>query len=473
MRSSTIRFRTLEEIARDIRLGRVSSLEVTRDALERGRSLNRQLGAFITFMEEQAIEDARRADRMIAQGDVRAASMPLLGVPVSVKDVFDTAGVRTTAGSRVFRRRKPARDALAVRRLREAGAVILGKTNLSEFAWGSVQSAFGALRNPHDPSRFAGGSSSGAGAALATGIGYGALGSDTAGSIRMPAAFCGVVGIKPTFGLVPCDGAIPLAWTMDTAGPLARTARDARIMLRALCDSASRRAIGAGRPDRTGGTRVLRGSLSGITIGIPEKHFFETLEPDVERALDEARRELRRAGARLRSVDLPFAELSNLATAIILQVEGATWHREKIARHFDAYGEIFRGRMIQGLLIPGRVYLKAQQLRNRIRLGVEAALGRVDAILTPTTAIVAHPLDETPRNSARVADIGRCTSPASLAGLPALSLPCGMSGEGLPIGMQLIGRAFEDGTLLRIGEAWQSRTDWHERRPEPLSRESS
>lgn len=447
-------FWSLEETARKIRAREVSSVEVTRSALKRGRRVNPWLNAFVAFTEERALEDARRADELVSRSAVDPRAMPLLGVPVSVKDMFETADAPTTCGSRVERGRSAARDAEAVRRLRAAGAIVIGKTNVSEFAWGSVQSAFGALANPWNPERFAGGSSSGSGASLAAGIGYSSLGGDTGGSIRMPAAFCGVVGIKPTFGRVSCRGAVPLAWTMDCAGPLARSARDAQIVLAAIAE-----------PPPPGYAVRRRIPIAQATLGIPRTHFFESLDEDVARAMDEARRALQGLGVRFRDVDIPLASQANLATAIILQVEAAAVHRRWIAPQFDAYGEVFRGRLVQGLLIPGHVYLKAQQLRNRIRREFEAVLDGVDAILTPTTAIAAHPLSESPRNSARVADVGRCTSPASLAGLPALSLPCGFTREGLPIGLQLIGRVFEEDVLLEIGIAYQAKTDWHERRP--------
>jgi len=450
-----VHFWSLEETARKIRAREVSSVEVTRAALERARRSNPWLNAFVTFTEERALEDARRADESISRSAADPRAMPLLGVPVSVKDMFETADAPATCGSRVDRGPPSGTDAEAVRRLREAGAVVIGKTNVSEFAWGSVQSAFGALANPWDPQRFAGGSSSGSGASLAAGIGYASLGGDTAGSIRMPAAFCGVVGIKPTFGRVSCRGAVPLAWTMDCAGPLARRARDAQIVLAAIAEPTP--------PARAAVRRRI--SMADATLGIPRTHFFESLDEDVERAMNEAMRELQGLGVRFREVELPLASHANLATAIILQVEAAAVHRPLIAHQFDAYGEIFRGRLVQGLLIPGHVYLKAQQLRNRIRREFQAALGGVDAILTPTTAIAAHPLSESPRNSARVADVGRCTSAASLAGLPAVSLPCGFTRDGLPIGLQLIGRAFEEDVLLQMGIAYQAATDWHERRP--------
>lgn len=455
-------FWTLEETAQRIRAREVSSLEVTRAALERGRRSNRRLNAFTTFTDERALADARKADEAIARGAVDPPTGPLLGVPVSVKDMFDTADAPTTGGSRVGHGMSSGADASAVRGLREAGAVVIGKTNVSEFAWGSVQSAFGALANPWDTERFAGGSSSGSGASLAAGIGYASLGADTAGSIRMPAAFCGVVGIKPTFGRVSCRGAIPLAWTMDCAGPLARTARDAQIVLEAIREPGP----SVISPDAGDGAR----RKTAATLGIPRAHFFEALDDDVARAMDEAMRRLGRLGMRFRDVEIPLASHANLVTAIILQVEAAAVHRKLIRGQFDAYGDVFRGRLVQGLLIPGHVYLKAQRLRNRIRREIEVALDGVDAILTPTTPIAAHPLTESPRNSARVADIGRCTSPASLAGLPALSLPCGFTREGLPIGMQLMGRAFDEQTLLRIAIAYQVETDWHERHP-PLPEE--
>lgn len=451
-----LHFWSLEETARHIRRRKVSAVEVTQAVLARVRDFNPRLNAFITVMEEEALAAAKRVDRARARGQ---PGKPLLGVPVSVKDLLDVRGVRTTAASRIAGARKPAKDAPAVRRLRESGAIIFAKANMSEFAYGSVQSAFGQLRNPWDTERFAGGSSSGSGSSLAAGMGYASLGSDTGGSIRMPAAFCGVVGLKPTYERVSRAGAVPLAWTMDHTGPLARTVRDAAIVLEAIVEvSAPGRAVSL--------RRGLPGNLKGLAIGIPRAHFYDDLDPEVAEALVEAQRVLRRSGARLIRVDIPHAPFANVAAAVIMQVEAAAYHHKTLLKRYNDYGEIFRGRLVQGLLVPGPTYLKAQQVRNVVKLEFEQALAKADAILTPTTPIPAHRLDETPRTSPNVAEVGRFTSPVNLAGLPALSVPCGHTKGNLPIGMQLIGRAFEEATLIRIGSEYQRETDWHSLHPE-------
>lgn len=454
--AAPLHFWSLEETARRIRGRKVSAVEVTEAVLARVRDFNPRLNCFITVMEDEAMAAARRADRALARGELAG---PLLGVPVSVKDLFDTRNVRTTAASRIMATRVPKHDAVAVRCLRESGAIIFAKANMSEFAYGSVQSASGELRNPWDTERFAGGSSSGSGSSIAAGLGYASLGSDTAGSIRMPAAFCGVVGLKPTYERVSRAGAVPLAWTMDHAGPLARTVRDAAIVLGALVKRSNGR-----RPENF--LRGLPRNLEGYSIGIPRAHFYEDLDGEVAKALVEAQRVLRRAGARLRTVDIPHAPYANLAAALIMQVEAAAFHRKMISTRFLEYGEIFRGRLVQGLLVPGPTYLKAQQVRALVKLEFDRALEKVDALLTPTTPIPAHRLDETPRKSPRVAEVGRFTSPVNLAGLPALSVPCGFTRGNLPIGMQLVGRAFDESTLIGIGNVYQGETDWHTLHPD-------
>lgn len=448
---------TLQQAARGLASRQFSSVELTQAALARTKALNPRLNAFVTVMEEEALAAARRADRK------RTGRPSLNGIPISVKDIIDTAGTRTTGGSRVFAERVPRRDALVVERLKGAGAVIFAKANLAEFAYGSIQSAYGVLRNPWDLERFSGGSSAGSGSAVATGMGFASIGSDTAGSIRMPASFCGVTGLKPTYGVVSREGVIPLAWSLDHVGPLARTVADAAIVFKAI--AGNREETERSYTGRSSWTDYLPPTLNGVTIGIPKSHFYDEIEPEVAAHVAGAQRLFKRLGARIKAVDVPHAAYANAAAALIMSVEASRYHLKNVAERFEEFGEIFRGRLIQGLLAPAAVYVQAQQVRSLLIVEFQRAFEEVDLLLTPTNPITAHPLDESPRTSARVASVGRLTSPANLAGIPAMSLPCGFTKAGLPVGMQLMGRPYNERLLVRVGATYQRETDWHERRP--------
>ncbi|MGH9775166.1 MAG: amidase [Candidatus Acidiferrales bacterium] len=463
-------FLTIEEAADLLRRKKISPVELVEDALARIARIEPRLNAFITVTAEQARRAARRAEREIMRGGARGA---LHGIPITLKDNIETRGVRTTAGSKILARFVPKKDAAIAERLARAGAILLGKTNLHEFAYGvtTENPHYGATRNPWAGERIAGGSSGGSAAALAAGIGFASVGTDTGGSIRIPAALCGIVGLKPTYGRVSCRGVVPLARTFDVAGPLARTARDAAMVLGTIAgaDAQDSATVEMAVPNYG---RVLRGRLRGLRIGWPREYFFERVDGEVLRALEEVARTLGRLGAKVRRVSLPnIAEGDEPSTQIALAEatefhEGAGWFP---ARAKD-YGADVRKRLELGARVTAVQYMRSLEKRKIVSADFAAAFEKVDAILAPVTPIAA------PRRGEKSVKIGgreesvratliRMNRPANFAGLPATSVPCGFTREGLPMGMQLIGRAWEEATLLRIAHAFEQATEWHLRRP--------
>ncbi len=451
---------TLSEAAALVRARQVSPVELTRAMLARIERLDGKLASYITVTAEAALAAAEQAERAARAGDER----PMLGVPLALKDLFDTAGVRTTGGAKILAERVPQRDATAVARLRQAGAVLLGKLNMHEFAFGvsTANPHFGTCRNPWDPSRIPGGSSGGSGAALAAGLCYGSLGSDTGGSIRIPAALCGITGLKPTYGRVSRAGVLPLSWSLDHAGPMARTVRDVALMLTVIAgpDPADPAAASVPVSDFTAG---LEDGVRGLRIGLPRAYFFEQLEDDVAQAVEAAVAALRAAGAEVREVMVPHLEVAAAAFAPIISAEAAAYHQRWLRERPQDYGEDVRQRLFQGLLYPAVDYVNAQRARRWVLDGFLQVLKEVDVLLTPTVPVTAPPIPgpavATPN------PLTRCTFPVNLTGLPALSLPCGFDRQGLPVGLQIIGRPFDEATVLRVGHAYQRLTDWHTRRP--------
>ena len=461
MPSVPLHYASLEEVSRSIRRKEVSSAEVTALVLGRIREHNGRLNAFLEMFEDEAMVAARRADRALARGKWLG---PLHGVPISLKDLFDVKGKRTSAGSRTTEGDIAASDSAVTERLLHAGAIIIGKANMSEFACGRIYSGYGPLANPWDLAKFAGGSSSGSGASIAAGMGYASLGSDTGGSIRLPAAFSGTVGLKPTYGRVSRRGVFTLSWSLDHAGPLTRTARDAAIVLQAIAgyDAADPASSAAPVPNYL---RGLPSDLRGLTIGIPWETYYESLDPEVERAMQEAHRALRRLGARLKRVRIPHAGYGLTATIAIMMAEAAAFHASRLRGRFHLLTDYVASRLLEGALTPATHYIRAQRIRTLLCHETQQALAGVDALLLPTVPIPAHSLDPSVASPQFLATIGRNTSIGNITGLPALSLPCGFTPGGLPIGMQLLGRGFDERTLIAIAAAYQQATDFHLRHP--------
>jgi aspartyl-tRNA(Asn)/glutamyl-tRNA(Gln) amidotransferase subunit A len=466
--ASELAYASIAELGRRISAREISPVEVTRAALERCEQLEPRLNAFITLLTEDAIEAARRAEADISRGEYRG---PLHGVPLAIKDLLWTRGVRTTAASKIMADFVPAEDATVVERLKGAGAIILGKANMLEFAYGPTdyyQPDFGPTRNPWDLGRFPGGSSTGSGAAVAAGMAPGALGSDTGGSIRNPASFCGISGLKPTYGLVSCYGAVPLSTTLDHVGPLARSAEDCALILQAIAgyDPKDPNSADIGLSDYA---QQLAEPVRGLRLGMPEEFFFDDVKPTIREAVDAAASIFGQLGAEVGPIELPNLAVDASAAMTIMRAEASAHHRWHIEQRAADFVPDIRQKLQDGLNIRALDYIQALEARRRLRRTFETAFERVDAIITPTRDTTAP----------RMADDGKAletppyilagraspTIPFNAAGLPAISIPCGFDEQGLPIGLQIAGRAFEDGTVLRLAYAYQQATDWYLRRP--------
>lgn len=486
-------WRTAQELAAAVRAREVGAREVVAASLERIAAVDPDLNAFITVTADEALAAAEAIDQALAAGNEVG---PLAGVPVAVKDNLCTEGTRTTAASRMLEHYVPPFDATAVRLLKQAGAVIVGKTNLDEFSMGSSteNSAFFPTRNPWSPERVPGGSSGGSAAAVASGQTPVALASDTGGSIRQPAAFCGVVGLKPTYGRVSRYGLIDFAPSFEQVGPITRTVADAALVLETLAvhdplDSTS----AAAAPEAY--TQALSGDVRGLRIGIAEDYFKAILEAEVDQALRQAIDVLRGLGATLEPVALPQAENALPAFYLLAAAEASSslarydgiryGHRtdvptndmiELMARsRAEGFGDEAKRRIMLGTyaLSAGHAehyYRKALQVRRLVKEDFDRVFERFDALIAPTTPTTAFRLGEKTGDPLTMYRSDVCTLAVNLAGVPALSVPCGFDGQGLPIGMQVIGRPFGEATILRIGDAYQRHTDVHLRRPETAAR---
>lgn len=429
--------------------------------LERIRSLNGDLNAYVTVAEEQALAAAYRAEQKLAEG---GENLPLLGVPVALKDIFYTEGVRTTMGTEFFKNFAPDYDATAVERLKKAGAVIVGKLNTHQFAYGPTgdRSYFGPARNPHDRTRITGGSSSGSGAAVAAHMAFAALGSDTGGSVRIPASCCGVVGIKPTFGRVSKHGVFPLAYTLDHVGPMTRTVRDNATLLTVLSGYDPRDPYSLRTPDEDF-TRRLGESIQGSVVGVPETFFFEDVQVEVAEKIQEAVEVLSSLGAIVRRVGLGDVGRSLSAQRLVMATEAFTVHRERLSTAGERFEKEVRERLLTGEGVRAHDYVEAQQVGHESRRAFAAAFEEVDVLVCPTLPILPTEIDQ------REVDVGgriepvrsaltRLTGPTNLNGLPSLTVPCGVSESGLPIGLQLIGKPLDEANIYRFGHAFERAT---------------
>ncbi|MEO8309006.1 MAG: amidase [Pseudomonadota bacterium] len=444
----------------------VSPVELAQACITRIEKLNPTLNAFITITAEQAMQQAREAEAQIQRGHWRG---PLHGMPLALKDLIDTAGIRTTAASAVFKDRIPAADAEVVRRLKEAGAVLLGKLNMHEFAFGgsSVPSHFGPVHNPWSPDRIAGGSSGGSAAAVAAGLCYGALGSDTAASIRQPSAYCGVTGLKATYGRVSTRGVIPLSWSLDHIGPLCRSALDAALVLDAIAGYDSLESTSANHPAQRFSSAMLM-RTAPLRIGIVREPYFTDLDPDMEAAVNTAIQVIAGITASVRDVELTYTNvLMTIASA-----EAYAYHKPWFTRTPQLYQEMTRLRLERAATIPAADYINARREMEQLRSQADRAFSDIDLLVTPTTAIppisieagyVDPPLppDGTPVEI-------RNTHMFDVLGLPAISVPCGFTRDGMPIGLQIAGPRFSESRVLALAHAYQQVTDWHTRAP-PLA----
>ncbi len=462
MSDEALCFLSASELGRRIARREVSPVEVTRAHLARIGRLDATLGAFLTVTAERALEAAAAAEREIAAGQGRG---PLHGVPLALKDLFDTAGVRTTAGSRILAENVPARDAAAVERLRAAGLVLLGKTNLHEFAYGTTSDNphYGPCRNPWDRERSPGGSSGGSGAALAAGLCAASLGTDTGGSIRIPAGACGVAGLKPTLGRLSRRGVTPLAWSFDTVGPMARAVGDVALLMNAIAGPDAEDEWCVARPAEDF-ARGLETGVRGLALGVPGEWFFDGVEPDIEAAVRAAITVLEREGARRVEVSLPGMADAHTAHHAILAAEAAAFHGPWLRERPDDYGSDVRRGLELGQLIPAVDYVNARRVQSAVRATFHAAFSEADVLVTPCLPQPPPGVGEPMSREPAVA-WNRLLTPVNVTGFPALSVPCGFDGLGMPVGLQLIGRPFDEALLLRAARAYERATEWSTMRP--------
>jgi aspartyl-tRNA(Asn)/glutamyl-tRNA(Gln) amidotransferase subunit A len=461
----------LAELSRLIAARELSSSEAVSAALTRVELLKDKLNAFITVLPERALAQAKKADEEIARGHYRG---PLHGVPVSIKDMFEMAGVRTTGGSKILAEWIPETDATLVERLRASGAIIIGKTNLDEFGHGgtSTLSYFGSVHNPWDIERIAGGSSGGSAAAVAAGIGPISYGTETGSSVRRPASYCGIVGFKPTFGIISRHGSFRGAWSQDHVGLFARSVKDIALGLDPVAGFDARDPASVHQEAPAYNSR-LNADAKGLRVGVLQR-FLEGVEPAVRDAFDAALKTFDRLGSEILALDIPELSYAAMTSAMTSSAESAGKNRRLFREHYHEFvPHVSRGLAV-GMTITASEYLIVQRARHRIREALRRSFEQVDIIASPTTRRVAPLLseglkgngDDTRHASYNQSNLLRYPS---MLGLPGCSLPCGINPEGLPIGLQLIGGWFADQTVLNAALAYQSSTDWHTRRPKLVS----
>jgi len=460
---------SLTSVAQAIADKRVSSREVTQSCLDRIARWQPHLNAFMAIEAEAALKAADAADAALAKGERRGV---LHGVPLAHKDMYYEAGKVVTCGSHIRRDFVATTTSTALQRLKDAGTIRLGSLQMAEFAYGPTghNSHYGPVHNPFALDRITGGSSSGSGAAVAARLTFAALGSDTGGSIRMPAHFCGVTGLKTTVGRVSRAGAMPLSQSLDTVGPLARSAADCAVLLGLMAgaDPADPTAVAEPLPDYTAATN---GSIRGLTVGVPTAFYVDDLDAEVAGALDATVALLKGEGVRIVQVELPDQRQLTAACQLVLAVEAAAFHKRWMIERPQDYGPQVLMRLQNGLAIPGVSYLEAMRWRGPALAAHIAAVAGGDAMVAPVAPVAAPTIAESdvgnsPDAEAVIQRLTRFTRPINYLGLPSLSIPAGFTRGGLPVGMQLVGGSFDEAMLLRIGAAFQRVTDFHERLPQ-------
>ena len=458
----------ITQLAEAYSRGQLSPVEIVRYTLRRIARIDPVLNSYLCVTADRALEQARQAESEIRAGRRKS---PLHGVPYAAKDLLDTRGIRTTVGSPILADNVPADDAAVIEKLSAAGAILLGKTGLHEWAYGITSSNphFGPVRNPWNPERIPGGSSGGSAAALAAGLCSFSLGSDTGGSIRIPAALCGIAGLKPTFGRVSRRGAFPLGHTLDTLGPFGLTVQDTALAYQAIAG-----------PDGTDPTTVDKpvelprfdagSNLKGVAIGVARASYYEGLDPAVDSAVQSALSVLTDLGAQLREVALPNIDLANSLHRLILLAEATSVHHRRLDERREEFGDDVRALLEQGRLVLASDYLNAQRQRRRFCREFARALETVDALVMPAVPIPTARIGELEVEvNGRLENVRLATTrnirALNLTGLPVLSVPCGFHSDGLPVGVQIVGRAFDERRVLEIGHAYETATEWHRRIP--------
>ncbi len=465
---------TMGQLGELIRRRQMSPVEATQAVLDRAEQLNSRYNAFIAIWRDDALRAAREAEREIANGHYRG---PLHGVPIALKDIFATRGQRVTNGSRLYADTVCDHDATVVARLREAGAIFMGSLNLYQFACGTVMNPdYGPVRNAWNADHIAGGSSSGSGTAVAADMCFGTLGTDTGGSIRIPATLNGIVGFKPTYGRVSRHGIFPLSASMDHAGPLAKDVRDVALMMNVISgyDPQDPTTAQMPVPDFTA---ALTGDIDGMRVGMPQPYFFESLQPSVQEAVRQAITQLTQAGARLEEKTIDGLDQAPRVLWDLIAGDAGVVHEAHLKAHAEVLDPDVRQLAERGLQLLASDYLKAQQSREEMKQRMMQALENVDVLVTPTSPIVSPRLgdDQVEIDGHDVPMrpvLRRLTLPFNLSGLPACTIPCGFSADGLPIGLQIIGKPFDEATVLRVAQAYERSTTWHQQRPARLTKGS-
>ena len=465
MNTSELPFLSAGDLSRLIQSKEVSPVEATEAYLDRIASLDHRFNSYLTVMREQALADAQQAEEDIASGQHKG---PMHGVPVAVKDQFWSKGVRSTGGSRILADFVPDEDATVIANLRKAGAVVLGKTNMTEFAITGFSHRYATPRNPWNTDSYTGGSSSGSGAATAAYLCATSLGEDTGGSIRFPATWCGLVGLRPSWGLVSRYGVMRGVWSMDTVGPISRTVEDAAITLGAIAghDPKDRYSSTGPVPDYR---QALGGDLNGLKIGVITQ-FMESdlVEPKVRQTVSDSFATLGELGATVEEVSVPLSMDAGVASAVLLAVEPALAQKDWIKDQIQDYGHDVRILLLTGSLLPAQAYYKAQKLRTMLRQQVLDSLEKYDVLVLPTSGKGAQPLEQDPpitskETASRLAFL--FTRIFNLASCPAMSVPCGFDDRGMPVGLQIGARPGAEETIFKVAHAYEQTTAWHTMRP--------
>jgi aspartyl-tRNA(Asn)/glutamyl-tRNA(Gln) amidotransferase subunit A len=455
---------SITEAASGLRRKEFSPSELTRACLERTESIDHKLHSFITVTADLALEQARKAEQELRAGTDKG---PLHGIPIALKDLYATKGIRTTCHSAVLQDWVPDRDATTVTKLREAGMVLLGKLGMHEFAFGgpSVDAPFPAVRNPWNMAHIPGGSSSGSGAALAAGLCLGSLGSDTGGSIRTPSSHCGVVGMKPTYGRVSRYGVVSLSWSLDHVGPMARSVEDCAILLQAIAGYDPKDAASANVPVPELRAKLKNG-IKGLRVGVPRVNWFNEhkgTDPETEAIFDSALKTLESLGAVVVEIDgRPFS-IARKANQTILTAEAYAYHEKRFQEAPEKFGSSVRRRMLEGAFLSAADYITALRARTVLNEQIRANFSVVDIFVTPSAPRPPEAFETMDPNEQNLRP--SFTNPFNLTGLPAISLPCGFTKDNLPVGLQIAAPPFEETTVFRVAYAYERATEWHTRRP--------
>ena len=456
--------KSLVEVSRLLSVGEISPVELARAQLDRIDRFNDKFNCYITVMADEAMVAAKAAERELRSGRSRG---PLHGIPIAVKDVFDTRGTRTTAGTRLYADRVPDHDASVIKRLHDSGAIISGKTNLHELSWSStsINPHYGAVRNPWNPDHIAGGSSGGSAAAVAAGLAFAALGSDTGCSIRQPAHCCGIVGLKPQFGRVAKDGAIPCSLTLDHIGPMARTVDDTALLLQAIAGFDARDPYSLETPVPDFMSEIDKG-VDGMRVGFLRGHFSDRCEADVASAVEAAAEQFKTLGASVKEVCLPALLMEQAITIMTdsAAVESVVYFADDLCDRWDSISDYISDDFQRASEYSAADYVGWQHQRRLIRLQVDELLRQFDVLISPTSPLAATPIDDT--TQAQKGLRNRHCAPFNVSEHPAVSLPCGFTQLGMPVGLQIIGRELGEVTVLGAAAAYEQATTWHQRLPE-------